>query len=83
MLVRDAGMTPFDALRSATLASAQWQGVADSVGAIRQGMVADLMLLDADPLADVRNLARIRAVIVRGKPYDRTALDAITAWKAK
>jgi len=32
---------------------------------------------------DVRNLARIRAVIVRGKPYDRTALDAITAWKAK
>ena len=83
MLVRDAGMTPFDALRNATFASAQWQGMADSVGAIRRGMVADLVLLDADPLADVRNLARIRAVIVRGKPYDRTALDVITAWKAK
>ena len=83
MLVRDAGMTPFDALRSATLASAQWQGVADSVGSIRRGMVADLVLLDADPFADVRNLARTRAVMARGRLYDRAALDAISAYKAR
>ncbi|GLC26874.1 amidohydrolase family protein [Roseisolibacter agri] len=79
LLAREVGMTPFDALRSATLASARWAGVADSVGSVRAGQVADLVLLDADPLADVAHLARIRAVVVGGRLHDRTALDAITA----
>jgi imidazolonepropionase-like amidohydrolase len=64
LLAREAGMTPFEALRSATLASARWMGVADSVGSIRPGQAADLVLLDADPLAGVANLARIRSVMV-------------------
>ena len=59
-------MTPFEALRSATLASARWMGVADSVGSIRVGQTADLVLLDADPLAAVANLSRVHAVMVRG-----------------
>lgn len=83
LLVRDAGMTPFDALRSATLASAEWTGVADSVGSVRRGMVADLVLIDADPLASVANLARVRAVIVGGRLHDRAALDGILRWKAR
>ena len=83
LLVRDAGMTPFEALKSATLASAEWAGVADSVGSIRRGMTSDLVLLDADPLASVANLARVRAVIVGGRLFDRAALDAILRWKAR
>ncbi len=79
MLARDVGLTPFEALRAATLAAARWSGVADSVGSVRVGQVADLVLLDADPLADVAHLARIRAVVVGGRLYDRAALDAIVA----
>lgn len=83
LLVRDAGMTPFEALRSATLHPARWAGVADSVGTIRQGQRADLVLLDADPLADVGSLARIRAVVSGGRLLDRAALDSILAWRAR
>jgi len=79
LLAREVGMTPFEALRSATLASARWAGVGDSVGAVRAGQAADLVLLDADPLADVAHLARIRAVVVGGRLHDRAALDAIIA----
>jgi imidazolonepropionase-like amidohydrolase len=83
LVARDAGMTPFEALRSATLASARWMGVADSVGSIRAGQAADLVLLNADPLANVANLARVQSVVVGGRMYDRRALDAILAWRAR
>ncbi|HEV2146340.1 MAG TPA: amidohydrolase family protein [Longimicrobiaceae bacterium] len=83
LLTREAGMTPFEALRSATLASARWMGMADSVGSVREGQVADLVLLDADPLADVANLARVRAVMIGGRLYDRAALEAVLAWRAR
>jgi imidazolonepropionase-like amidohydrolase len=83
LLAQDAGMTPFEVLRSATLASARWAGVADSVGSVRAGQAADLVLLDADPLASVAHLARIRAVMVGGRLHDRAALDAILAWRAR
>jgi hypothetical protein len=40
------------------------------------------VLLDADPLADVANFARVQSVVVAGRMYDRGALDAILAWRA-
>ena len=83
LLVRDGNMTPFEALRSATAASARWMGVADSLGAVRAGQVADLVLLRADPTVDIANLAQIDAVVVGGRLYDRTALDTLRAWKAR
>jgi imidazolonepropionase-like amidohydrolase len=79
LLARDAGMTPFEVLRAATLSAARWAGAADSMGAVRAGQVADLVLLDADPLADVAHLARVRAVVAGGRLHDRAALDAIVA----
>lgn len=72
-------MTPFEALRAATLPAARRVGVGDSVGAVRAGQATDLVLLDADPLADVAHLGRIRAVIAGGRLHDRAALDAIVA----
>ena len=62
---------------SATRKPAEWLGLADSVGTISPGKVADLVLLDADPLADIRNTRRIAAVLVRGRLYRRKDLDAL------
>lgn len=68
LFVDSLGMTPMEALASATRSPAQWLGIADSVGTIERGKVADLVLLDANPLADIRNTRRIATVFLRGKP---------------
>jgi imidazolonepropionase-like amidohydrolase len=65
--LRAAGFTPIDAIRAATVNSAKALRLADSVGVIRQGMVADLILLDADPLANLDALITPRLVMIRGK----------------
>jgi imidazolonepropionase-like amidohydrolase len=77
IFVRRLGMTPGDALIRATARSAAFLGIADSVGTIEIGKVADLVLLDADPLADVRNLTRISAVLLSGRLFDSAALDRL------
>ena len=64
-LVAD-GLSSAEALRAATLNPARFLGLADSLGSVTRGSVADLVLLDADPLADIRHVGRIRAVIVGG-----------------
>ena len=79
LLVRDVGLTPLEALRSATTAPAAFFGVEREIGTVAQGMAADLVLLDADPLADVANLRRIRAVMVRGRLLERADLDSVLA----
>jgi imidazolonepropionase-like amidohydrolase len=65
-----AGLPPLAALRAATLAPARYLGAADSLGSVEAGKVADLVLLDADPLVDIANTRRIRAVIARGRLVD-------------
>lgn len=71
-LLARAGLSPFDVLRAATLEPARWFAATDSMGTIAAGQVADLLLLDANPLVDVRNLARIAAVVAGGRLYDAT-----------
>jgi imidazolonepropionase-like amidohydrolase len=75
----EAGLTPIEALRTATLTPARYMHVGDSLGSIRPGMLADLVLLDGDPLADIRNTERISAVVVNGRYLDRPALDLLLA----
>lgn len=77
LLVERAGMTPMEALIAATRSSAEYLGAADSTGTIEEGKVADLVLLDADPLADIRNTKRIAGVVAAGRWYDRAGLDAM------
>ena len=67
LFVRALGMTPREALRSATLDPAIFFGLQDSLGTIEVGKIADIVLLDADPMADIRNLRRVRAVIAAGR----------------
>jgi imidazolonepropionase-like amidohydrolase len=79
LFVDSLGMSPMEALASATRRPAEWLGLADSVGTIAPGKVADLVLLDADPLADIRNTRRISTVVLRGRLFGRPELDALLA----
>lgn len=65
-LLVQGGLSPAAALRAATSDAARFLGAQDSLGGIAPGKLADLVLLDANPLADIRNTRRIRAVIANG-----------------
>jgi tetratricopeptide (TPR) repeat protein len=77
----DLGMTPIDALRAATVTPAAVLRIADSVGTIAPGKVADLVLLAANALTDIRNTRRISGVFRAGRWLPRTeiakALDSL------
>lgn len=74
-----AGFTPMEALQAATLKPAEFLGVADKLGTIAEGKQADIVLLEANPVEDINNIRKIRAVVVRGRYLDRAALDALLA----
>ena len=74
-----AGMSPHQALQAATINPARFFEWDDSMGTIEKGKVADLVLLDANPLDDIRNTRKIRAVFSRGRYFSRKQLDDILA----
>jgi len=74
-----AGLSPMQALQTATYNPAKCLGKLDSMGTVERGKVADLVLLDADPLQDISNTKRIAAVVVGGKIFDKTALRKMLA----
>lgn len=71
----DSGLTPLEALQAATRNPALYFGTLTLMGTVEKGKAADLVLLDENPLEDIRNTRKIRAVFVRGKYYSREALD--------
>ena len=76
-LLVQAGLSPLEALRTATVNPARALGMADDIGTVTPGKLADLVVLDADPLEDIANTSRVRAVVLNGRLLDRTALDAL------
>jgi len=72
-----AGLTPMQALQAATKNPAEFLGRQQIQGTIEPGQRADLVLLDANPLEDIRNTEKIRAVVLQGKLLDRDALDTM------
>jgi len=75
----EAGFTPLEALQSVTLDAAKFLGRTGDFGTVANGRAADFVLLDANPLEDIHNTRKIRAVVVQGKYLDRAALDALLA----
>jgi hypothetical protein len=75
----EAGLTPRAALQTATINPARFAGLENEVGRVAVGYSADLILLDANPLEDIRNTRRINAVVLRGQRLDRLALDGMLA----
>ncbi len=76
-LLVQAGLTPMQALQAATRNPALYFGTLKATGTIESGKVADLVLLDANPLEDIRNTRRLRAVIFGGKLIAKPGLEAL------
>jgi imidazolonepropionase-like amidohydrolase len=74
-----AGLSPMEALQTATYNPAKCLGKLDSMGTVERGKVADLVLLDANPLQDISNTQKIAAVVVGGKIFDKSALQKMLA----
>lgn len=74
--VRDGRHSAMDAIRSATSLNAQALGLGDRIGTVRQGMEADLIVVDGDPLKDITALERVVFVMKGGRVYRHTARSA-------
>ena len=72
-----SGFTPLQALQSATFNPAQFLGKMEKYGVVEPGHVADLLLLDENPLADIRNTRKIFGVVVNGKYYSHQDVDTM------
>jgi imidazolonepropionase-like amidohydrolase len=79
VLLVSAGLTPLEALRTATLNPARALGREADLGTVAKGKLADLVLLDADPLADIGATSQIRAVVLNGRLFTRAQLDQLLA----
>jgi imidazolonepropionase-like amidohydrolase len=76
-LLVSAGFSPMEALQTATLRATQFLGVDQFLGSVEEGKIANLFLLDANSLEDIRNTKKIRGVVLRGDFLDRAKLDVL------
>ncbi|RLJ79475.1 imidazolonepropionase-like amidohydrolase [Pedobacter alluvionis] len=76
-LLVKAGLSPEEALVSATRLPAIWLGIEDKIGTVEVGKYADLVLLDANPLQDIRNTRKIAGVFLNGKWIDKKIMDSM------
>jgi imidazolonepropionase-like amidohydrolase len=74
-----AGFTPLEALQTATLNPARFFGREDELGTVEKGKLADLVLLNANPLTDIANTQKIAAVIVNGRYFSAKDLEKMLA----
>lgn len=73
----ESGLTPLQTLQAATINGARFLGQEKLHGTLAAGKAADILLLDADPLRDIAATRRIDTFVLRGKVYDRKALDGM------
>ena len=76
-LLVQAGLSPMEALQSATLNPARFLGKEKELGTVEKGKIADLVLLEANPLEDIRNTTKINSVVLNGRLLDRKALHQL------
>jgi imidazolonepropionase-like amidohydrolase len=78
-LLVEAGLTPAEALKAATLNPAKFLNLLDKLGTVEAGKTADMVVLDADPLEDIRNTKKVDAVVIGGRFLNRGTLDKMLA----
>ena len=78
-LMVKAGLTPMQAIQAATINGARFLGLEDQYGTLEPGKIADLIILGADPLEDIRNTRNIDEVWMNGEPVNRAELPISTA----
>ena len=76
------GFTPVEALRAGTIVPAQSLGMAKDIGSLEPGKLADLIVLDADPSADIRNSEKVAQVMLGGRLYDAATMNEVAPAKA-
>jgi len=81
-LFQQAGFTPMEALQTATSNPARFLGTEATMGSVAPGKIADLVLLNADPTADIHNARKIESVVLAGKYFSRDDLDNLL-WRAQ
>ena len=78
-LMVKAGLTPMQAIQAATINGARFLGLEDQFGTLEPGKIADLIILGADPLEDIRNTRNIDEVWMNGERVNRDELPISTA----
>ena len=76
-MLQQGGMTNLEALQAATIAGARYLGLDKDLGSLETGKLADLVVLDGNPLADIRQSQTVRMVMANGRLYDAATLNQI------
>ena len=76
-MFQQGGMTPLEAIRSATLNGAKYIGLDREIGSLEPGKLADLIVLDANPLENVRNTHEVHYTMVNGRLFDAATMNEI------
>ena len=76
-LLQSGGLSQHDALRSATIVGAEAIGMGQDLGSLEPGKLADVIVLDKDPLVDIRNTNTVKYVMKNGRMYDANTLDEV------
>lgn len=77
------GMTPLEAIRAATLNGAEYLGMNEEIGSLKVGKLADLIVLDKNPLEDIRNTDSVIYTLINGRMYDASTLNEIGNYDRK
>ncbi len=82
-MLQMGGLTPLQAIRCATLNGADYIGMADQIGSLEKGKLADLIVMDKNPLENIRNTESIKYVMVNGRLYDAETMNQIGNYDVK
>ena len=76
-MLEQGGMTPMEALRSATMNGAIYLGMDKEIGSLEEGKLADLIVIDGDPLENIRNTEKVVYTMLNGRLYDSSTMNEV------